>query len=167
MRLFFQASVPANSHLIVLIPLQIAQGGREAQGRRTWPPYIQRNLHTHHGGAGRWHQGRGGKATRELHNALSAVSEELTKQQAEELRALEERLVAKHREELSKAVEAATAKAQESAPACTCTCPQGGRSKWPLKWRSQLLWPLGRQSSKGDARLASRKPSRAAGWRVG
>ncbi|KAH9056279.1 hypothetical protein EDB87DRAFT_1637584 [Lactarius vividus] len=57
------------------------------------------------------------KATSELRSAPSTVSEELSKQHAEELRALEERLVAKHREELEKAVETATAKAQESAPA--------------------------------------------------
>ncbi len=50
-------------------------------------------------------------AVEKLHNAPSAVSEELTRQHAEELRALEEHLVAKHREELGESVEAATAEA--------------------------------------------------------
>ena len=58
------------------------------------------------------------KASNELRSA-SAVSEQLTKQHAEELRAQEERLVAKHREGLEKAVQAATTKAQESVPAPT------------------------------------------------
>ena len=69
------------------------------------------------------------KPSTELRATLSAVSEELTKQHAEELRAQEERLIAKHHEELEKAVKAAKESAPTPAPAPAATGPTAEEQK--------------------------------------